>query len=147
MVCSWSSSMPVRRSVQHPPPFPDAEARAEIDVLLAGIKEGQATMDPRGELECVVLLDHGRLLALLSSEHATYGVDQLWRFMASHRDELDAAHKHCDRALAEWADLQEHMVSTFFWRLACSCPAGYAHLVKILGNRLGDSGSAARTKL
>ena len=60
-----------------------------------------------------MLLDHGRLLALPSSEHASYDVDHLRRFMASHRAELDAAHLHCDRALAEWADLSEHRVKRF----------------------------------
>ena len=30
------------------PPFPSAEARVVTDVLLASIKEGQATIDPRG---------------------------------------------------------------------------------------------------
>ena len=64
-------------------------------------------------LECKVLLDHGCLLALPSSEHATYGVDQLRSFMASRRDELDAAHVHCDHALAEWAGLKEHVVKQF----------------------------------
>ena len=44
------------------PPFPDVQARALTDVLLAGIKEGQTTIDPRGVLESAVLLDHDRLL-------------------------------------------------------------------------------------
>ena len=39
------------------PPFPGVEARAAMDVLLVGIKEGQATIDLRGVLECAVLLD------------------------------------------------------------------------------------------
>ena len=33
--------------------------------------------------------------------------------MASHQDELSAAHVSCDRALAEWAGLKEHMVQHF----------------------------------
>ena len=33
------------------------------------IREGQATIDPRRVLECAVLLDHGRLLALPIYEH------------------------------------------------------------------------------
>ena len=43
-------------------------------MLPAGIKEGQATIDPRGVLECGVLLDHGRLLALpsVSVPHMAY---------------------------------------------------------------------------
>ena len=57
------------------PPFPGAAARAVSDILLHGIKEGQATIDPRGLLGCAVLLDHDRLLALPRSGHATYGVD------------------------------------------------------------------------
>ena len=82
-------------------------------MLLAGIKEGQATIDPRGVLECAVLLDHGCLLALPVSERATYGVQQLRQFMAAHQDELGATHVNCDRALAEWAGLKEHMVQHF----------------------------------
>ena len=66
-----------------------------------------------GVLECAVLLDHGRLLVLPVSEHATYGVQQLRQFMASHEDELSAAHVNCDCALAEWAGLKEHMVQHF----------------------------------
>ena len=58
-----------------------------------------STINPNGVLECAVLLDH--LLALPSSECATYGVHQLRCFMGSYRDELDAAHVHRDRALAE----------------------------------------------
>ena len=56
------------------PPFPSAEARAVSDVLLAGMKEGQATIDPRGVLGCAALLEHGRWLAVPVNEHATYGV-------------------------------------------------------------------------
>ena len=52
------------------PPFPGVQARAVTDVLLAGIKEGQATIDPRGVLECAVLLDHGRFVALPVNERA-----------------------------------------------------------------------------
>ena len=69
------------------PPFPGVQARAVTDVLLAGIKEGQATIDPRGVLECAVLLDHCRFLALPVSERAAYGVKQLRQFMASHKEE------------------------------------------------------------
>ena len=83
------------------PPFPSVEARVVIDVLFTGIKEGRVTIDPRGVLECTVLLDHGRLMALLISEHATYGIDQLRLFMVSHRDELVSAHVHYDCALTE----------------------------------------------
>ena len=72
------------------PPFPGVQARAVTDVLLAGIKEGQATIDPRGVLECAVLLDHGRFLALPVNERAAYGVEQLRQFMASHQEELRA---------------------------------------------------------
>ena len=56
------------------PLFPSAEVSAATDVLLAGIKEGRAIIDPRGVRDCALLLDHGRLLALVISEHATYGV-------------------------------------------------------------------------
>ena len=59
------------------PRFLGFEARAATNVLLASIREGEATIDPREVLECAVLLDHGRWLALLISEHATYGVDKL----------------------------------------------------------------------
>ena len=53
--------------------FPSVEARAVSDVLLAGIKEGQATIDRKGVLECVVLSDYGRLLALpVSVPHMAY---------------------------------------------------------------------------
>ena len=86
------------------PPFPSVEARVVTNVLLAGIKEGQ---------DCVVLLDHGPLPALPVSERATYGVQHLRQFMASHQDELSATHVNCDRALAEWAGLKEHMVQQF----------------------------------
>ena len=81
-------------------PFPSVEARAVTDVLLASITEGHATIDPRWVLECAVLLDHGRLLAPLIGEHATYGVEHLRRFMASHQDELHAAHVHFNRSFA-----------------------------------------------
>ena len=63
------------------PPFPSVQARAVTDVLLASIKEGQATIDPRGVLECAVLLDHGRFLALPVNERAAYGVEQLCQLM------------------------------------------------------------------
>ena len=89
------------------------QAHAVTDVLLAGIKEGQATIDPRGVLECAVLLDHGRFLGLPVNERAAYGVDQLRQFMAAHQEELRAAHVNCDRALVEWEGLKEHMVQHF----------------------------------
>ena len=82
-------------------------------MLLAGIKEGQATIDPRGVLECAVLLDHGRFLALPVNERAAYGVEQLRQFMASQQEELHAAHVNCDHALVEWEGLKEHMVQDF----------------------------------
>ena len=95
------------------PPFPGVQARAETDVLLAGIKEGQATIDPRGVLECAVLLDHGRFLALPVNERAAYGVEQLRQFMAAHQEELRIAHVNCDRALVEWEGIKQHMVQHF----------------------------------
>ena len=64
-------------------------------------------------LQCAVLLDHGCLLALPVSEHATYGVEQLRQLRASHEGELSAAHVNCDRALAEWGVLKEHMAQHF----------------------------------
>ena len=88
------------------PPFPGVQARVVTDVLLAGIKEGQATIDPRGVLECAVLLDH----ALPVSERAAYGVHRLRQFMASHQEELRAAHVNSDGALVEWEGLKEHTV-------------------------------------
>ena len=63
-----------------------------------------------GARVCSVVGPWRRLLALPISKNATYGVQQLPHFMASHQDELHAAHVNCDRALAEWAGLQEHMV-------------------------------------
>ena len=95
------------------PPFPGVQARAVTDVLLAGIKEGQATIDPGGVLECAVLLDHGRFVALPVNERAAYGVEQLRQFMTSHQEELGAANVNCDRALVEWEGLKEHMVQHF----------------------------------
>ena len=92
------------------PPFPGVEAHAVTDVLLAGIKEGLATIDPRGVLECAVLLDHGCFFALPVSERTAYGVQQLRQLMPSHLEELRAAHVTCDRALVEWEGLKEHMV-------------------------------------
>ena len=50
------------------PPFPATEAPAVRDTLLAGIREGHGTIDPRGVLECAVLLDHGRWLALPAAD-------------------------------------------------------------------------------
>ena len=93
------------------PPFPSVQARAVTDVLLAGIKEGQATINPRGVLECAVLLD--RFVALPVNERAAYGVEQLRQFMTSHQEELGAANVNCDRALVEWKGLKEHMVQHF----------------------------------
>ena len=95
------------------PPFPGVQARAVTDVLLAGIKEGQATIDPRGVLECAVLLDHGRFVALPVNERAAYGVEQLRQFMTSHQEELGASNVNCDGALVEWEGLKEHMVQHF----------------------------------
>ena len=95
------------------PPFSGVQARAVTDVLLAGIREGQATIDPRGVLECTVLLDHGRFVALPVNERAAYGVEQLRQFMTSHQEELGAANVNCDRALVEWEGLKEHMVQHF----------------------------------
>ena len=74
------------------PPFPGVQARAVTDVLLAGIKEGQATIDPKGVLECAVLLGHGRFLALPVNERAAYGVEQLRQFMAAHQEKSCAQH-------------------------------------------------------
>ena len=95
------------------PPFRGVQARAVTDVLLAGITEGQATVDPRWLLDCAVLLDHGRFLALLVSERAAYGVQQLRQLMASHQEEWRAAHVNCDLALVDWEGLKEHMVQHF----------------------------------
>ena len=82
-------------------------------MLLAGIKEGHALIVPRGVLECAILLDHGRFLALPVNERAAYKVQSLRQFMASHQEELRAAHVSCDRALVEWEGLNEHMVQHF----------------------------------
>ena len=113
MVCSWPSRIQGGRSVQYPPLLSSVPARAVTILLLGGINEGQATIDRRGVLECAVLLDHGRLLALPVSERATYGTHQLCQFMASHHDELRAAHVNCGCALAQWAGLKAHMVQHF----------------------------------
>ena len=112
-------------------------------MLLVGIREGQATIDPRGVLECVVLLDHGRLLALPISEHATYGVKQLQHFMASHQDELRAAHVNRDCAFAEWAGLKEHMVKHFanvHWPLAPHAYRGLGQDRSTVGARCLEHG-------
>ena len=93
-----------------PPPFPGVQVRAVTHVLLVGIKEGQATIDPRGVLDCAVLLDYGRFLALRISERAAYGVKRLREFMACDQEELRAAHVTCDRASVEWECFKEHMV-------------------------------------
>ena len=83
------------------PPFPATEARAVRDTLLAGIREGQGTIDPRGVLECAVLLDHGRWLALPAADRATFGVDLLKQLMGTHHAELAAAHVNAAGALEE----------------------------------------------
>ena len=95
------------------PSFPGVRARAVTDALLAGIKEGQATIDPRGVLECAILLDHGLFVALPVNERVAYGVEQLRQFMASDQEELRAAHVNSDGALVEWEGLKEHMVQHF----------------------------------
>ena len=95
------------------PPFAGVRARGVTDVLVAGVKEGQATIDPGGVFECAVLWDHGRFLALPVNERAAYGVEQLPQFMASHQEELRAAYVNCDCALVEWQGLKEHMVQHF----------------------------------
>ena len=95
------------------PPFPAIGARAVIDALLAGIMERQGTIDPQGVLECAVLLDHCRLLALPPADGATFGVDLLKQFMGTHHAELAAAHVNAARAWEEWASLEEHVVQTF----------------------------------
>ena len=95
------------------PPFPATEARAVTDTLLAGIREGHGTIDPRGVLECAVLLDHGRWLALPAAVRATFGVDLLKQFMGTHHAELAAAHVNAARALEEWESFKEHVVRTF----------------------------------
>ena len=63
MALNWSGLIPMATGAQSAP-FPAKEARAVTDTLLAGIREGQGTIDPQGVLECAVLLDHGRWLAL-----------------------------------------------------------------------------------
>ena len=94
------------------PPFPTTEAGAVRDTLLAGIREGHGTIDPRGVLGCVVLLDHGRWLALPAVDRATFGVDLLKQFMGTHHAELAAAHVNAARALEEWESFKEHVVQT-----------------------------------
>ena len=89
------------------------ETCAADDVILAGIKDTQATIKLKGLLECVVLLDHGHLLPLSSRERGAYGVDQLRRFMGYHRDELYVAHVHCDCAWAEGVHLKQHILKCF----------------------------------
>ena len=112
-VGSWSSLMPMELCNTPPPLFSSPQASVVTDVLPHSIKEGHTTIDPTGVLECSVLWDHGRLLALPSGERAAYGVDLLRCFMGSRRDELDAAHGYADHALAEWADLTGHVVKRF----------------------------------
>ena len=77
------------------PPFLAKEARAVTDTLLAGIMEAHGTIDPGGVLECVVLLDHGRWLALPGADRATFGVDLPKQFMGTHHAEPAAAHYCC----------------------------------------------------
>ena len=95
------------------PPFWATEACAVTDTLLAGIREGQGTIDPRGVLECAVLLDHGRWLSLPAADRATFGVDLLKRFMGTHHAELATAHVDAARALEAWESFKEHVVQTF----------------------------------
>ena len=95
------------------PPFLATEARAVTDTLLAGISEGQGTIDPRSVLECAVLLDHGRWLALQAADRATFGVDLPRRFMGTHHAELAAAHVNAARALEEWESFKEHVLQIF----------------------------------
>ena len=95
------------------PPFPATEARAVRDVLPIGMREGQGTIDRRGVLECAVLLEHGRLLALPPAERATFGVDLPKQFMGTHHDELAAAHVNAGCALEEWASFKEHVIQAF----------------------------------
>ena len=94
-------------------------------------------MNPRAVWQCALLLDHGRLLALLVTERTAYGVQQLRHFMASHQDELRTAHVNCDHALVEWAPLKEHMVQHFanvqmckMWE-AFAPKEGHAQLVNV----------------
>ena len=95
------------------PPFLATEARAVTDTLLGGIMEGQGTIDPQGVLDCAVLLDHGRWLALPAADRATFGVDVLKHFMATHHAELAAAQVNAARAWGECESLKEHVVQTF----------------------------------
>ena len=95
------------------PPFPATKARTVTDALLAGSREGQGTIDPLGVLECGMLLDHGRLLALLPADRATFGLDLMKQFMDTHHAEPAAAHVNAARALEEWASFKEHVVQTF----------------------------------
>ena len=95
------------------PPFPATEACAIANTLLTGIRERQGTIDPRGVLECAVLLDHGRLLAVSPAEGATFGLDLLKQFMATHHAELASAHVDVGRALEQWASFNEHVIHAF----------------------------------
>ena len=80
---------------------------------LQASSRGEQPLTRGGVLECAVLLDHGRFLALPVNERAAYGVQQLRQFMASHQEELRATQVNCDRALVEWEGLKEHMVQHF----------------------------------
>ena len=95
------------------PPFRATEARAVTDTLLAGMREGHGTIDPRGVLACAVLLDHGRWPALPAADRATFGVDLLKRFMGTQHAELAAAHVNAAHAWEEWESFKEHVVQTF----------------------------------
>ena len=95
------------------PLFSATEARAVTDALLTGIKEGQGTINPQGVLDCAVLLDHGRLLALPPAERATFGVDLLKQFMATHHAELATAPINIGCAFEEWGSFKEHVIQAF----------------------------------
>ena len=60
-----------------------------------------------------MLLDHGRLLALPPAKQATFGVDLLKQFMATHHAESADAHVDVSRALEEWASFKEHVIHEF----------------------------------
>ena len=110
MVCSWSSLIQVGRSVQQPSLFQALRRVQYLMCCLQASRSGRQQLTPGGLLECAIMLDHGRSLALPVSERAAYGVKQLRQFMASHQEELRAAHVNCDRPLVEREGLKEHMV-------------------------------------
>ena len=95
------------------PPFTATLACAVTNTLLASMREEQGPIDPWGVLECDVLLDQGRWLALPAADRATFGVDLLKQFMGTHQGELAAAHVNAARALEEWESFKEHVVQTF----------------------------------